>query len=218
MIAREAFASLPLGTWMIGEAMSTVETRNYTAEDLLAMPDGDRFELVDGELVEINVSLLSSWVGGELHGRVREFTRQHDQGMVWPADTGCQFLPDSPGTVRKPDVLFVRKNRIPADWQSQGYLRIAPDLTAEVISPHDLAYDVDEKVLEYLRAGVRLVWVINPETRTVRVHRGDGSSAWLTERDVLDGEDVLPGYQCPIHDLFPPPAAASAARAGSSAT
>ena len=185
--------------------MSTVETRTtYTPEDLLAMPDGDRYELVDGELVEMNVSLLSSWVGGELHGRVREFVRQRDQGMVWPADTGCQFLPDSPSTVRKPDVLFVRKDRVPGDWQSQGFLRIAPDLAAEVISPHDLAYDVDEKVLEYLRAGVRLVWVINPETRTVRVHRANGTSAWLTEGDSLNGEEVLPGFICLVQDLFPP--------------
>jgi Uma2 family endonuclease len=134
---------------------------------------------------------------------VSVFNDDNDQGMGWPADTGCQFLPNSPNTVRKPDVLFVRKSRIPADWQSQAYLRIAPDLLAEVISPNDLAYDVDEKVLEYLRAGVRLVWVINPETRTVRVHRADGSFAWLSEGDTLSGEDILPGFSCPVRELFP---------------
>ncbi len=190
--------------------MSTVEAKTYTPEDLLAMPDGDRYELVNGELVEMNVSLLSSWVAGRLHKLVSVFNDEKDQGLVWPAEAGGQFLPDSPNTVRKPDVFFVCKNRITPDWQSQAYLRIPPDLLAEVISPNDLAYEVDEKVLEYLRAGVRLIWVINPETRTVRVHRADGSYAWLNEGDILDGENVLPGFRCRVSELFPAtPAAAT---------
>jgi Uma2 family endonuclease len=193
--------------------MSTVEARTYTPDDLLAMPDGDRYELVNGELVEMNVSLLSSWVGGRLHALLSGFSESNDQGMVWPANTGCQFLPHSPNTVRKPDALFVHKSRVPPDWQSQAYLRIAPDLLAEVISPNDLAYEVDEKVMEYLRDGVRLIWVINPETKTVRVHRADGSYAWLNEGDVLDGENVLPGFRCRVSELFPAtPAATTPAR------
>src|SRR5262245_41336032 len=138
--------------------MSVANHTKLTPADLLNISDGKNYELVDGELKERSVSLLSSWVGGNLHALVSVFCSENDEGMVWPADTGCQFLPDAPNTVRKPDVLFVRKSRIPADWQSQAFLRIAPDLAAEVISPNELAYDVDEKVLEYVRAGVRLVW------------------------------------------------------------
>jgi Uma2 family endonuclease len=74
----------------------------------------------------------------------------------------------------------------------------------EVLSPNDLAYEVDEKVLDYLAARARLVWVINPESRIVRVHRLDGSMSWLTELDYLDGEDVLPGFRHPVSQIFPP--------------
>ena len=82
------------------------------------------------------------------------------------------------------------------------HLRTAPDLAVEVVSPHDLAYDVDSKVEGYLQAGVRLVWVVNPAARTVRVHRPDGSSATLRPGDQLTGGEVLPGFHCLIRDLF----------------
>lgn len=181
--------------------MATIET-NVTPEELLAMPDGKSFELVDGHLVERTVNAFSSWLGGELFGFVRDFCRTHKTGLVWPADNGLQCFADQPNKVRRPDVSFVRKERLAGEWRTAGFLRIVPDLVAEVVSPHDLAYEVDAKVIEYLAAGVRLVWVVNPEARTVRVHRADGSAAWLGIHDSLDGEDVLPGFRLPLSELF----------------
>lgn len=183
--------------------MSVANQTKYTPQDLLAMPDGSHYELVNGELKEQIVSLLSSWVGGEIHGRIRDFSRVLDTGLVWPADGGCQCFAETPLTVRKPDVMFVRKERLPADWLQEGFLRIAPDLVVEVLSPNDLAYEVETKVSEYLAAGIRLVWIIDPERRTVRVHRANGSIGWLTDRDTLSGEDVLPGFSCAVRELFP---------------
>ena len=86
---------------------------------------------------------------------------------------------------------------------------IPPDLVVEVVSPNDLAYEIDEKVQEYLDAGVQLVWVVNPALRTVRIYRADGTISGLHESDELSGENIVPGFHCPIANLFPPrPAAA----------
>jgi Uma2 family endonuclease len=86
----------------------------------------------------------------------------------------------------------------------EGWARIAPDLVVEVISPNDLAYEVDEKVEEYGRVDVPLTWVVNPHTRTVVVHRADGSISRLREGDELSGESVIPGFRCPVSAIFPP--------------
>ena len=80
---------------------------------------------------------------------------------------------------------------------------IPPDLAVEVVSPNDLAYDVESKVVEYLDASVALVWVIDPEARTVRIYRRDGSISWLREHGELSGEEVLPGFQCRVAANFP---------------
>jgi Uma2 family endonuclease len=122
-------------------------------------------------------------------------------------DAGYQLFPTSPYTVRKPDVSFVRYGRLPGEQPPPGYAKLAPDLAAEVISPNDFYEEVDEKIEEYLRAGVRLVWVISPRNHTIRVYRLDGTSQSLREADELSGEDVLPGFRCRVADLFPSPPA-----------
>jgi Uma2 family endonuclease len=184
--------------------MSTVLEKTYTPEDLLAMPDRKSYELVDGQLVERSVSVLSSWVGKQTCRIVDSFIDEHQLGWVWGADLGYVCFPDAPGKVRKPDVSFVRKDRLPEGLTSEGYLYIPPDLAVEVISPNDSAYEVDHKVDEYLDAGVPLVWVINPESRTVRIYRRERSGSVLREQDELSGEDVIPGFRCRVSALFPP--------------
>ena len=182
----------------------------YTPEDLLRMPDGDRYELVDGVLVEQEMSVLSSWVGGQILSLLVQFCREHGLGWVMGADCGYQCFPGEPGKLRKPDVSFISGTRASSSLFEEGYVRIAPDLAVEVISPHDLAYEVEQKVEEYLRAGVRIVWVVNPRTHTVQVYRLDQTVARLHEEDDLDGEDILPGFRCPVREIFPPAEAAAA--------
>jgi Uma2 family endonuclease len=180
--------------------------REYTPEDLLTMPGGENLELVDGRLVERNMSFLAGWVAGELIRVLGNHCSQRRLGWIIPGgDGGYQGFPGSPRTVRKPDVSFVRHGRFEDDQLPDGYARIAPDLIAEVISPNDKYEEVDEKIEEYLRAGVRLVWVISPRNHTIRVYRVNGSSHSLRENDELDGEDVVPGFRCPVRDLFPQP-------------
>jgi Uma2 family endonuclease len=183
--------------------MSTVAEQTYTPEDLLTM-DGGNYELVDGRLVERNMSRLSSWVGGRVFRIVDGFVSERELGWVWPSDMGYVCFPDSPGKVRKPDVTFVRKERLPdALTLDAGYVYIPPDLAVEVVSPNDTANEVEKKVAEYLGVRVPLIWVIFPDFRTAYVIRGDGSVVRLREEDELKGENVLPGFTCRLGDIFP---------------
>ena len=116
---------------------ATATEARYTPEDLLAMPDGKSYELVDGRLVERNMGAKSSRVGGRLHLRLDPFCEEHNLGIVWPADNGYQCFPHAPGLVRKPDVSFVRSGRLPGDIEPDGWVKIPPDLAVEVVSPND---------------------------------------------------------------------------------
>lgn len=188
--------------------MSTAETKTlYTPEDLLTMPDnGISYELVDGQLVERPMSVLSSLVGGILHHLLLAHCLANRLGLVWPQETSFQCFPDAPNKVRKPDTAYIRHGRITQEQvMTEGHCSVAPDLAVEVVSPNEEVYDLDQKVQEYLNAGVRLVWVINPQQHTVHVYRADGSTAFLREKGELDGEDVVPGFRVPVRDIFPSP-------------
>jgi Uma2 family endonuclease len=184
--------------------MSAVANRPaYTMDEFLALPHHELYELVDGELVEVHVSNLSSLVGGRTFNRLENHCEAKKLGPVSPCDAYYQCFADRPRHARKPDVSFIRRDRLPDGWLADGFFTIAPDLAVEVLSPNDLAYEVDEKIREYLDAGVNLVWIINPEQRLVTVHRADGTVAKLKETGTLDGEQVIPGFSCRVGELFP---------------
>jgi Uma2 family endonuclease len=183
------------------------EARRYTPEDLLAMPDEKRYELVRGRLVERNRGAESSEIGGNLYFHLRAFSRDHDLGKVWPADNGYQCFAHAPGLVRRHDVSFIKKGRLPGDVSPKGWIRIAPDLAVEVVSPNDLAEDLEEKPEDYRKAGVPLVWLIDPERRKASVFRLEGPTILRGEDDALSGEDILPGFRCPLREILPPRAA-----------
>jgi Uma2 family endonuclease len=185
------------------EIVNLIASPTFTPDDLLRVPDGDLLELVDGRLVEKSMGVESSWIGGQLLILLGAFCDQHNLGWALPADAAFQCFPFAPNLVRKPDVSFVRRGRFPGDKLPAGNAKIAPDLVVEVVSPNDTYYEVEQKVREYLRAKVPLVWVINPHTRTVRVHRPGGSLTDLEEDQELTGENVVPGFRCRVGDLFP---------------
>lgn len=174
----------------------------YTPEDLLTMHDGDRYELVYGRLKEIDMGALSSLIGGRLFRRLANFCGEDGPWLVWPEGCGYQCFPHAPNLVRKPDTSALRRERLPGGEVPEGHLRLAPDLAAEVLSPNDLVYETDQKVEDYLRAGTRLVWVIHPLSRIVLIYRANGTIVGIREHDELDGEDVLPGFRCPVRELF----------------
>jgi len=191
--------------------MSVVEAKTgMTVEEFNALPDGVGYELIEGDLKDRNVSALSSWVGGRLLKLLSNHVDDNSLGWVFGADAGYQCFPDSPRTVRKPDVSFVRGDRLAVEEIGDGWLHLVPDLVVEVISPNDLMYEVEEKIEQYRAAGVPLIWVVVPPIRSVRVIRGDGSSVTIREGDEFLGENVVPGFRCQVADLFPPRPAAPA--------
>jgi Uma2 family endonuclease len=175
-----------------------------TPEDLLAMPDGGHYELIDGELKERHVGALSNLIALEISGILRDYCRAHDLGWLFAADHGYRCFPWIPGRVRRADVTFIRKERYPwVKLSSDGYTTIPPDLAVEVASLNDEVTVLNRKIQEFLRAGVRRIWVIDPGTRTVLAIRDDKSAAWLEVDDELSGEDVIPGFRCRVAGLFP---------------
>jgi Uma2 family endonuclease len=165
-----------------------------TADELLHLNlPNKRTELVRGALV------VREPPGGE-HGvvagrvlvEIGMFVRAHQLGIVLAAETGFTLFTD-PDTVRAPDAAFIQRDRVP-DPLPRGYFTIAPDLAIEVISPGDTSREVNEKVADWLAAGSRLVWCIDPRRRFARVHRADGSVTPVAPDGALSGEDVLPGF------------------------
>jgi Uma2 family endonuclease len=189
--------------------MATITAARATPEDLEAMPDGTaRYELVNGEIRERTMSAESNYIANKFNAHVEFFVAPRGLGLVFTDGCGIQVFPE-PNPLRISDGAFVAKGRLPGDRPpSQGYLRIAPDLVLEVVSPRDLAFDVDRKVADYLAVGVRLVWVAHPETRLVYAYAQAGGARVYGPDDDLDGGDVLPGFAVRVASLFPPPVAA----------
>lgn len=182
-----------------------------TPEDLLRMgSEGKGYELVNGRLEELNVSMLSSYVAGQAYLSLRRHVDGGHSGWVFPESTSFQCFPDDPEKVRRPDTAFIALERLTArQAMTEGHCPIAPDLVVEVISPNDYAKLVNQKVAEWLGAGVRLVWVIDPDAQTVFGYFASGpkaSDVWRAA-DTLPGDPVLPGFAVPVADLFRLPAA-----------
>ena len=182
----------------------TVEQKLITADELFCMPDdGMRHELVRGEL---RTTPPGGWGHGKdsskLDRSLGNYVEAHGLGEVATNEPGF-LLTRNPDTVRAPDVAFVRAERLVEADPERGYYPGAPDLAVEVISPNDLYTEVDEKVGEWLEHGTRMVLVVNPRRRTVAVHRPGRDVRVLGVDDVLDGEDVVPGWTLAVRDLFP---------------
>ncbi|MBI1913685.1 MAG: Uma2 family endonuclease [Planctomycetes bacterium] len=143
----------------------------------------------------------ASQVALALMAFVQQHVSERKLGKVFGPDGGYQ-LPTEAGKVRYPDGSFIARGRLPDERTPSGHLLLPPDLAVEVVSPHNSAYEVEEKRVVYLKAGVRLLWIVYPPTRTVFVFRASGSVAVLGEADTLTGEDVLPDFTCPIARFF----------------
>ncbi|HYH63847.1 MAG TPA: Uma2 family endonuclease [Urbifossiella sp.] len=171
-------------------------------EDLLRMPDGDHFELIDGVPREKAMGAKADRIANRIGGRLDVFVEANGLGLAFGSQTGYQCFPGRPKRVRMPDASFVAKGRLPGDQAPNGYVPIAPDLAVEVLSPGEFAEELWEKLADYRSAGIRLVWVVSPTTRVVQIRRADGTLAELDEAGTLSGEDVLPGFTCTVAELF----------------
>jgi Uma2 family endonuclease len=176
-----------------------------TAKDLWELPEGDRRrELVDGRIIEMGPpGAEHGKVVGRISLRLAEHANRAGGAEVLVGDVGFVLsLPADPERVRAPDVAYVSRARLPGGEVPAGYLTGAPDLAVEVLSPSDDPIDVQQKVQDFLGGGALLVWIVAPRARTVTVYRPDGSARFLRDKEVLEGEQVLPGLAVPLTELF----------------
>ena len=171
-----------------------------TPDDLLEMPDGKHYELIDGVPKEKSMGAEADEIAYVIGNSIFAFVRQHRLGHIYGSQTGFRCFQKN--RVRKPDVSFVAKGRLKDDKSPKGDIDIAPDLAVEVVSLNDTYEEVAEKIRDYKFAKVKLIWVVSPKTKTVLIRRLDGTCAELDETGTLSGEDVLPGFTCPVAELF----------------
>jgi Uma2 family endonuclease len=171
-----------------------------TEDDLRATPkDGQKYELVDGQIVVSPAGNLQEVVSVRLAALLLAFVDQHTLGYILGSSAGFR-LPG--GNVRSPDVSFVAKGRYEQDIVPEGWPDLAPDLAVEVLSPHDRPRVILDKVGEYLQAGVRMVWVIDAKASRAVVYRSLTDAHTVEAAGSLDGEDVLPGFRCGLAEIL----------------
>jgi Uma2 family endonuclease len=174
-----------------------------TAEELERISAGDQdYELVRGELVPVmpagrDHGVLTGFITFEL----TSFVREHGLGRVYPDGVGYKLF-TNPDTVRAPDVSFVSRERESALRGARGFIKGAPDLAVEVVSPDNTLAELTTKAEEYLEAGARMVWIVDGESRSAYVSRPGAPRARLAGGGFLDGAEVVPGFSLSLDRVF----------------
>lgn len=167
----------------------------------------DSFEVVNGEIVEVPpMGAYANEVANLLNAAILRFLAAHDIGRSRIDILYRIPLPEDRSRNRRPDVAFISYDRWPRDLAislTGSALDVVPDLAVEVVSPTDLAEDVQAKGREYVRGGVRLVWQVYPQLRELHAYDGGRSIRLCTADDTLDAAAVLPGFSIKLADLFP---------------
>lgn len=174
-----------------------------TAAEFLLI-DNHGFELIDGRPQEKNMGMFSStvaiWIMGLL---LRRFDWQK-YGYFTDSEGGYQCWPNDPDRVRKPDLAFIRREKLPGGIVPEGWCPVPPDFAIEILSKNDTLQQTEEKVADYLDVGAPLIWVVDPKKQEVYVCRGSLSPTRLAGHDELWDDAVLPGFRCRVEELFPP--------------
>jgi Uma2 family endonuclease len=179
-------------------------TIDLITPDAFLSSDYKGFELVDGQLVEkLRMGPRASGIAAEIVGIVRDWNRQYKLGYVFDSEGGYQCFPQDRQRVRKPDVSFTAGKKIPAGVREDQWIQVPPDFVVEVVSYREYFVKVQAKITEYLTAGVRWIWIVNPTRQEVHVYDDQGTTSILKGNDMLRNEDVLPGFSTTVEKLFP---------------
>lgn len=183
--------------------MTVLADRSHiTADQFVLRPDRRDYELVQGQLVKRKLmGMRESYIATRVATLLNNHVENERLGYVFGADLNYRCF-DDPDTLRRPDASFISGQRLSERAMDSGYATIAPDLAVEVVSPNDLAYDVQSKVELYLSAGIKVVWVLYPNTKVVEIHRPGQPTQTLRSHEQLSGEPVLRGFQVAVEHLF----------------
>lgn len=161
---------------------------------------GLKCELIDDQLLIDPTGYNHEYIGARLLIKMAVHAERHKLGSVCGSSLGCWMVS---GNMLSPDISFIRRDRLPATpAERKKFFQGAPDIVVEVVSPWDRTSRLTEKKEDYFLSGARLLWVVNPEEKTIQVNRDASAPGLPTEKDVLDGEEVLPGFRLPVAELF----------------
>ena len=177
-----------------------VATRQISIDEFASLRRDGLWELLEGEPVAATPSAdRSGWISGRIFSRIEQHVEREGLGWAFPPETGFVLFSDR-ATVRSPDAAYVRQERLPEF--TDRFVPVSPDLAVEVLSPSDRMADALSKVAMYLEAGVRLVWLIDPTTRTATIFRPDAAPRTVDYSGNLDGGEVLPNLVIPLAEIF----------------
>ncbi len=172
-----------------------------TAEEFALLNGDEPMELINGEVIVLSrPGFEHGEIVSALIEHLRPFIRRNDLGRV-VTESGFR-LSRNPDMVRGPDVAFVEKARLPEGTRPTGFIEGAPTLAVEVNSPNDLWSEVEAKARLYLSAGSRSVWIVDAETKTITIRRADGTSRVFGENDTLRDDEILPGFEIALGEIF----------------
>lgn len=174
----------------------------HDPEDLLREPNGQAFEFVDGKRREVEMGAEAEFIATLILRILSDYVDDRDLGWVFNSKTSYRCFPHNQSLVRIPDASFVPNGRLPDEKIPKGFITVHPDLVVEVVSPHDEAEELEKKIADYFKAGVKLIWILYPETRNAIVRRSDRTATEIPPEGSLSGESVIPGFSCPLADVF----------------
>jgi Uma2 family endonuclease len=187
---------------MTKETIAAVADRLVTADELFEHPEWGRCELRAGRVAFMSpAGAEHGEIAGIIFGEIYIFVRSGRLGRVLTAKTGF-IVSRNPDTVRAPDVMFLSERRVPTAGIPKHYLTIPPDLAVEVVSPNDTFSELTEKAESYIKAGVKLVWIVDPQTRRAHVYRAGKAMQTFTAAESLSGEEVLPGFELALNEVL----------------
>ena len=180
-------------------------TTTLAEADVIEMPDDDTrplYEVVDGVEVEKSMSLLSQLVGSEINTRVRMHVLSGEADGYVTTEPWVVCFDWSPGTKRRPDVAYWRRDQYPDGIPARGEATVPPAWVVEVLSPNELVSDLNARIADYFRAGTLLIWVADPANRTIRTEQADGTAHAYRADDRITAKPVVPGFSIRVAELF----------------
>lgn len=179
----------------------SIATRPMTADELFRDPPRERCELLKGELqIMSSAGGEHGWIIVAITSALAVFVKENQLGYVFGAETGF-IIERDPGTVRAPDVAYVRTGRF-TGRPTPKFIPFAPDLAVEVLSPNDTAAEVQEKVEAWLNAGTQAVWVVDPKRQTALICRQSDNAVISQRVEELSDDSLLPGFRLSVASLF----------------
>ncbi len=179
-------------------------TKSWTEKMIMSIPkDGYKHELINGEFTMVPAGFEHEIIIANIIFILKKFISEHHLGAVCGPDLGCWMKSEN---LRCPDVSFISRERLAKTGRiPKGFFKGSPDLAVEVLSPSDTIEGVHGKIVEYFENDTKLAWIVNPEEQTVTVYRSPYPYKLLTNKDTLEGEDVLAGFSVPVSELFEEP-------------